>query len=136
MLQVVEESATCNRAQLVVDSDGGVVVPTYDWASFFTPIFRKLPQVKVTYHFHVRSGVVATKQHSDEMPAEIRTSAAVVPDQDITCPEPSAPRPDSRHLTPEPTSPSHPSTPCQEAQTLWTVWPTWPQQEELHSSTS
>ncbi len=44
------------------------IVPTYDWASFFAPIFapifRKLPQVKVTYHFHVRSskpGVVAAQ---------------------------------------------------------------------------
>ncbi len=144
----MEGSATCNKAQLVVDSDGGVVVPMYDWASFFAPIFKKLPEIKVTHHFHVSSskpGFVVTKKHSDsagkeynilkdgveldqdEMPAEIEPKGlslqrqwylhdkirefCPVAAQDITCPEPSAPRPDSRHPSPEPpgpTSPSHP----------------------------
>ncbi len=68
----------------------------------------------------------------DEMPAEIQRQWYLhdkirefcpVADQDITCPEPSAPRPDS---TPEPPGPTPP------VKRLWTVWPTWPQQEELH----
>ncbi len=64
----MENSASCNTAQLVVDSDGEVVVPMYDWASFFAPIFKKLPEIKMTHHFHMSSskpGVVVAKRHSD-----------------------------------------------------------------------
>ena len=118
------------------------MVPMYDWASFFAPIFRKLPEIKVTHHFHVMSskpGVVATKKHSDSVGKEHNilkedemrlqrlyprvchfsgsgTSDKIrefcpVADQDITCPEPSAPRPDSRQPSPEPPGPSSPSHP-------------------------
>ena len=41
--QVVNNSATCNAAQLVVDENGNVIVPTYDWVSFLAPIFKKNP---------------------------------------------------------------------------------------------
>ena len=41
--------------------------------SFFAPMFRKLPEIKVIHHFHVMSskpGVVPTKKHSDSMGKE------------------------------------------------------------------
>ncbi len=142
------------------------MVPMYDWASFFAPIFRKLPEIKVTHHFHVMSskpGVVATKKHSDSVGKEHNilkedemrlqrlyprvchfsgsgTSDKIrefcpVADQDITCPEPSAPRPDSRQPSgpSSPSSPSHPPPAKRPRRCMWTVWPTWSQQEELYS---
>ena len=51
----------------MVDSDGGVIVPMYDWSSFFAPLFKKLSEIKVAHHFHMTSskpGVVIAKQHS------------------------------------------------------------------------
>ena len=82
----MERSASCNEVQLVVDSDGGVIVPMYDWASFFAPLFKKLSEIKVTYHFHLTSskpGVVIAKQHSDSAGKEhniLKDSAVVDPD--------------------------------------------------------
>ena len=41
IVQVVESSADVNHAQLVATQDGKVIVPTYDWASFFDEPFRQ-----------------------------------------------------------------------------------------------
>ncbi len=122
-------------ATLVVDSDGEVIVPMYDWASFFAPLFKKLP---VTHHFQLCSskpGVVISKKHSDsdekehkilkggveiDMPPVIEPQGlskfCPVADQDVTCPEPSSPsspRPtNSRYQPPAPNTPTSPSPPA------------------------
>ena len=53
----------------MVDSDGEVIVSTYDWVSFFArALFKKLSEIKVTHYFHMTStkpGVVVAKQQSD-----------------------------------------------------------------------
>ncbi len=64
----MEKSASCNTVQLVVDSNGMVIVPMYDWVSLFAPVFRKLPEIKVRHHFEFyssRPGSVVAKTHSD-----------------------------------------------------------------------
>lgn len=70
--QVVDSSATCNVSQLVVESDGTVVVPTLNWTDLFAPYFRKFEGIKKYHHFRFDSskpGVVVARIHSD-MPEE------------------------------------------------------------------
>ncbi len=40
--QVVDSSAKCNVSQLVVESDGTVVVPTRNWTDLFAPLFQEV----------------------------------------------------------------------------------------------
>lgn len=40
LVRVVNQSASCNQAQLVGTEDGTIFVPQYDWAGFFQPYFR------------------------------------------------------------------------------------------------
>ncbi len=56
--QVVNKSAKCNYAQLVVSEDGSTLVPTFDWTSFFALHFEKLPSIRNT----IISGFVAVNQ--------------------------------------------------------------------------
>ena len=42
---VVSESATVNRVKLVGNEASDVMVPTYDWLSFFAPQFRKVANI-------------------------------------------------------------------------------------------
>ena len=141
--QVVNKSAECNHAQLVVSEDGSRLVPIFDWTSFFALHFKKMTAIKKYHHFRFPSsepGVVYTKFHSDDMEEEKhfllkKTShpwcpnpteypSLVLPkglsverqwylfdsirqfcaeeDRDVTCPEPSIPRPRSRAGTPAP----------------------------------
>ena len=39
--QVVNKSAECNHAQLVVSEDGSRLVPIFDWTSFFALHFKR-----------------------------------------------------------------------------------------------
>ena len=67
--EVVQRSGKCNEAQLVVNEEGSVIVLTYDWASFFAPRFKKLPNIKKGHHFRFSSshpGVVYTKERTDD----------------------------------------------------------------------
>ena len=48
---------------------GDVIVPTYDWVSFFASRFKKLPNIKKGHHFRFSSshvGVVYTKKRTDD----------------------------------------------------------------------
>ena len=68
MVDVVNNSADVNIAQLVGTQDGKVLVPTYSWASFLGEHFRKLPQIKSYHHFQFlasKPGVVTLKKFSD-----------------------------------------------------------------------
>ena len=67
--EVVQRSGRCNEAQLVVDEKGNVVVPTYDWVSFFASRFKKLPNIKKGHHFKFSSthpGMVYVKERIDD----------------------------------------------------------------------
>ena len=54
IVRVVNESATPNVAQLVGTQDGEVLVPMYDWSSFFEDATVKtaLKGIKQMHHFH------------------------------------------------------------------------------------
>ena len=59
----------CNTAQLVVDQQGKVIVPTYNWTGFLTPFFKKLPGIKKGHHFTMKSshpGEVLVKDRADQ----------------------------------------------------------------------
>ena len=68
IVNVVNQSATVNRAHLVGAQDGKVLVPTYIWLSYFTEHFKKIPHIKDYHHFTASSetpGVVTCKKYSD-----------------------------------------------------------------------
>ena len=65
---VVSESATVNRVKLVGNEAGDVMVPTYDWLSFFAPQFRKVANIKQYHQLQFSSttpGTVVCKDYSD-----------------------------------------------------------------------
>jgi len=69
--KVVDNSAVCNTPQLVGESDGTVVVPTYDWASFFEEpmIQTSLKGITKMHHFRFTSsdpGCVYVRDFSDQ----------------------------------------------------------------------
>ena len=68
IVDVVNQSADVNTAQLVGLQDGEVLVPIYDWATFLGEHFRKVPQLKSYHHFtfhHRTPGLVRLKKFSD-----------------------------------------------------------------------
>ena len=50
---VVEQSASVNKSQLVGKIDGEVIVPTYDWTSYFATLYKKIDGIKGYYHFKI-----------------------------------------------------------------------------------
>ena len=68
IVQVVEQSASVNKARLVGNEAGEVFVPTYDWLSYFVERFRKLSGIKKYHQFLFSSskpGEVICKEYSD-----------------------------------------------------------------------
>jgi len=62
-----------NVSQLCGLHDGSVLVPTYNWASFFDKYFKKLPGVKGYHHFHFSNdspGQVFCKRYVDSEEVE------------------------------------------------------------------
>ena len=51
--EVVDSSAECNVSQLVGQTDGTILVPTYDWTSFFDQqmIQSSLKGISIMHHF-------------------------------------------------------------------------------------
>ena len=56
IVQVVNDSAQCNFAQLVNTEDGTIIVTTYNWTSFLTIVFNKFREIKKYNYFHFVSG--------------------------------------------------------------------------------
>ena len=78
-MRVVETSAAVNHAQLVGTQDGKVLVPTYDWATFFDQPFRQqaLKGIKSMHHLTFtdsRRGYVIVKDSVDAPEREIKLS--------------------------------------------------------------
>ena len=77
IVRVVESSAVVNHAQLVGTQDGNVLVPTYDWATFFDQQFRQraLKGIKSMHHLTFMStkrGYVVVKDSVDSLENEIK----------------------------------------------------------------
>ena len=68
IVQTVNDSAVCNVAQLVGNEDGSIIVPVYDWTSFFAPKMKKVPLIKKYRHFQMDKttpGIINLKLCSD-----------------------------------------------------------------------
>lgn len=55
-----------NVPQLVEDDDGNVIVPTYAWKAFFSPVYKKVVGLKKNHHFSIdraSSGTVLIKEY-------------------------------------------------------------------------
>ena len=50
--KVVNQSAMVNTSQLVGTANGEVIVPTYDWTSFFATTYKKIIGIKKYHHFN------------------------------------------------------------------------------------
>ena len=89
--QVVNNSASCNTAQLVVDEVGNTIVPFLDWVSFLAPVFKKLPGIKKLHHFRFNSsepGVVYTRTHCDQAEKKrtlLKKDGPEVTEEDFPC---------------------------------------------------
>ena len=70
LVSVVNQSAETNYAQLVGKEDGTTIVHQYDWATFFTPYFRRMAfdGIKSWHHLVFSSstpGQCKVRVHSD-----------------------------------------------------------------------
>ena len=70
LVKVVNESACVNHAQLVGKENGEVIVKQYNWASFFTPFFKRqaFDGIKSLHHLVFMSskpGEVLVRKESD-----------------------------------------------------------------------
>ena len=76
IVRVVESSAAVNHAQLVGTQDGKVIVPTYDWASFFDEPFRQralkcIKSMHLLTFTHSKPGYVIVKDSVDSPEREV-----------------------------------------------------------------
>ena len=81
--RVVTSSSVVNSAQLVGNETGEVTVPTYDWARFFTPVYRKVVGVKRHHHFVLtaaKPGIVSMQELCEGPAKELLLLKGQIPD--------------------------------------------------------
>ena len=74
LVQVVDQFAEANVAQLVGTQDGETIVPMYNWTGMFQGRLRKLNHFKQYHHFlfdATTPAVVRYKQESDSQPVDV-----------------------------------------------------------------
>ena len=72
---VIEKSASINESQLVGNTNGEVIVPTYDWTSYFAAFYKKIDRIKGYFHlkFDAQSpGVVFLRRICDGPVTEVK----------------------------------------------------------------
>ena len=67
IVDVVNKSGYINHARLVGIQEGQVLIPTYDWQTYLSPNFKKIPKIKRFHQFKFSDhpGVVICKLYSD-----------------------------------------------------------------------
>ena len=83
LAEVVNTSASVNFAELVGSELGQVLVPAYDWQSFFSKKFIKLKGIKKLHHLRFTSnspGCVFVKEKSDSAEVKISLLKSAHPD--------------------------------------------------------
>ena len=68
IVDIVNKSGYINHARLVGTQDGQVLVPTYDWQTYLSPNFKKIPNIKRFHQFIFSAdhpGEVICKLYSD-----------------------------------------------------------------------
>ena len=71
---VVSKSGEVNHPQLTGTQSGQVVVPTYDWTSFFAPRFRPLAGIKRLHHIVISETNlpnITVREYSDSPEREV-----------------------------------------------------------------
>ena len=89
---VVKESTPVSRLnipQLVGSEDATIIVPTYDWHSFFTPAYKPLPGIKPIGHFRFDSQHPGKVFYKTTVADAEKEMILAVPDQVLFCPVPS-----------------------------------------------
>uniref|UniRef100_A0A1X7TU11 DUF7869 domain-containing protein n=1 Tax=Amphimedon queenslandica TaxID=400682 RepID=A0A1X7TU11_AMPQE len=69
LVEVVERSASVNKAQVVGTLDGECIVKSYDWTGHLSPFFKKIEAFKTFHHFVMdcqAMGEVSTIKTSDD----------------------------------------------------------------------
>ena len=84
LADVVNKSAVVNVAQLTGLDNGSVVVPTYDWQSYFSAVFTKLKGIKKLHHLRFESnspgtGFIRDKADSPEVSICLLQSPDILP---------------------------------------------------------
>ena len=84
--RAIEDSATVNTAELVGLHNGNVLIPTYDWMSYFETFFNRIPHLKTYHDFRFDKdfpGTVFCKQYwsSEEQALNILKHERNVPEQ-------------------------------------------------------
>ena len=88
LVNVVETSGQVNKAQLVGDKDGNVIVPCLDWSSSLGKYFRRLPNIKGYQHFRIERatpGVVFARHAANG--EEVAVNLLIGPHPDTLSPE-------------------------------------------------
>ena len=73
IVNVVEQSAALNHAQLVGTHNKHVIVPTYNWVTFFATHFKKISNITKYHHFTAstnKKGIIISKIFSDSTEIE------------------------------------------------------------------
>ena len=91
IVQTINKSACVNHTKLVGTQDGEVLVPTYDWLSFFAMYFKKISHIKSYQNFMVSTnspGVVEYKNFSNSESTKINIikDSLVVPTTGVLAP--------------------------------------------------
>ena len=73
IVNVVEQSAAVNHAQLVGTHNGQVIVPTYNWVTFFVTHLKKISNITKYHHFTAstnKKGIIISKIFRDSTEIE------------------------------------------------------------------
>ena len=68
IVDVLNKSGYINHARLVGTQEGQVLIPTYNWQTYLSPNFKKIPNIKRLHQFKFSTdhpGVVICKLYSD-----------------------------------------------------------------------
>ena len=74
IVKVVESSAQVNVAQLVGTQEGENIVPTYNWAGFFTTHLRKLRDIKKFRHLRFNASTQKLSMSGSSQMMQLRLS--------------------------------------------------------------
>ena len=75
-------SSVCNQSQLVGTQDGTMVVPCYDWATFLSGHYRRIPGLLSLHSFAVSDEVVdvmTMKEHTDSVSRKLTIGKGTIP---------------------------------------------------------
>ena len=70
IVDVLNKSGYINHARLVGRQEGQVLIPTYDWQTYLSPNFKKIPNIKMFHQFKLLAdhpGVIISANYTVTM---------------------------------------------------------------------